>query len=393
MSNPAHSGQPADKLRILLLLLYYHPHPTGLTYYAKTLAEGLAARGHDVTVLAARHSSETHRGESRENGVRVLRLWAPIRLSRGMIMPAYPWHLLRLLREHDVVNIHSPMLESALAAFLARRANVPAIATHHADLVLPAGMVNKLITRLMYANHTCMARNVASMVCYSEDNRQNSVFLAPYRDKTKPIYPPIHIPEPQPAQVEALRTAWRHEGGPLIGFSGRFAQEKRPDLLIRSLEVVNRTYDGARVIFAGEKEIPYENTWKRFRGLVESNESQLVFLGLLRDKQALANFYAACDVLVVPSDIDNFPLVQGEAMLCGTPVVATSIYGNRVAVRVTGMGKLAEKGDPRSIGEAIVDVLAAPQKFTKPREAIARVFSREKTLDDYEALFLQLVKG
>ncbi len=389
MTRSAHSGNRDGKLRILLLLLYYHPHPTGLTYYVKTLAEGLAARSHDVTVLAAHHAAETPRGESQENGVRVLRLWAPIRLSRGMIMPAYPWHLRRLLREHDVVNIHSPMLESALAAFLARRAKVPAIATHHADLVLPKGFMNNLITKLMFANHTRMARSVDCMVSYSEDNMQHSVFLAPYREKTMPIYPPINIPEPQTGRVEQMRAAWRHEGGPLIGFSGRFAQEKRPDLLIRSLDIVNQTYRNARVVFAGEIEIPYEDTWNRFRGLVKCKESQLIFLGLLRDKQELANFYAACDVLVVPSDIDNFPLVQGEAMLCGTPVVASGIYGNRVAVSVTGMGKLAKKGDWRSIGEAIVEVLAAPQNFIKPREAIAQIFSKEKTLDDYEALFIE----
>ena len=139
MSSDAPGGASNRKLRILMLLLYYHPHPTGLTYYVKTLAEGLAARGHDVTVLAAHHSKETPAGESLENGVRAIRLWAPIRISRGLIMPAYPLRLYRLLLQHDVVNIHLPMLESGLAAWLARQRRLPVIATHHADLVLPKG--------------------------------------------------------------------------------------------------------------------------------------------------------------------------------------------------------------------------------------------------------------
>ena len=108
----------------------------------------------------------------------------------------------------------------------------------------------------------------------------------------------------------------------MIGFCGRFAEEKRPDLLIRSLNVINKSYPNARVVFAGEYEIPYEDTWIRQRELVEQFGAQLRFLGLLKSKQELANFYAACDVLVVPSDIEVFALVQGEAMLCGTPVVA-----------------------------------------------------------------------
>lgn len=42
-------------------------------------------------------------------------------------------------------------------------------------------------------------------------------------------------------------------------------QEKRPDILIRSLEVINRKYPNARIVFAGQYNIPYEDTWQRIR--------------------------------------------------------------------------------------------------------------------------------
>lgn len=376
-----------------MLLLYYHPHPTGLTYYVKLLAEALVQRGHEVTVLAARHTNETPLGEQMLNGVRVVRLWAPIRLSRGMIMPSYPWRLFHLLRENDVVNVHMPMSESALLALTAAIANIKIVATHHADLVLPKGPINNLITKTMFAMHQILARRANCIIGYSEDNANHSFYLTPFREKVKAVYPPVVIPEPQPDQVLQLQAEWRHQGGPLIAFSGRFAEEKRPDLLIRSLEIISRKYPNARVVFAGETDVPYEDTWNRFSDLVERNRSQLRFLGLLTSKQELANFYAACDVLVVPSDIEVFALVQGEAMLCGTPVVATDIYGGRVAVSVTGMGKLATKGDWRSIGSAIVEVLDDPDRFIKPREFIESIFSVEKTIDEYEAIFYEYAKS
>ena len=136
------------------------------------IAEALAKRGHMVTVLAARHTTETPVGESMLNGVRVVRLWAPIRISRGMIMPFYPLRLFRLMRKHDVVNIHVPMLESALVAFLAGIAGVKLIATHHADLILPKGVVNNLITNAMFALYKYMARRVPCIVGYSKDNAE-----------------------------------------------------------------------------------------------------------------------------------------------------------------------------------------------------------------------------
>src|SRR5882724_12660002 len=81
---------------VLICLLYYVPHRTGLTLYVQQLAEQLAARGHRVTVLCAHHSPQTPLGESVENGVRVVRLKPlPIAISRGKLMPGYPWAIFR----------------------------------------------------------------------------------------------------------------------------------------------------------------------------------------------------------------------------------------------------------------------------------------------------------
>ena len=378
--------QSNRKLKILIVLLYYHPHSTGLTHYVRMLAEELVCRGHKVTVVASRHDRESPLGETMFDGVRVVRLWAPITLSRGRIMPTYPWAIYRLLREHDVVNIHVPLLETALVAFLAGIAGVNVIPTHHGDLILPKNPVNNLITKIMFAFYKYMAKRAPCIIGLSDDYADNSYYLLPFRDKVKIIYPPMIIPEPDPAGTRDLREKWQHEGGPLIGYAGRFVQEKRPDLLIRSLEVINTKYANARIVFAGEYDISYEGTWQREQDLVEEYKSQLIFLGLIRDKQQLANFYAACDVLVMPSDSDCFPLVQGEAMLCGTPVVMTDIAGGRVAVTITGMGKLAKQGDWKSIGETTLEVLEDLGQYIKPRHDIASVFSFEETVNRYESI-------
>ena len=377
------------KLKILVILLYYHPHPTGLTHYVRMVSEELVRRGHQVTVVASCHSQELPLGTTMLNGVRVERLWAPINVSRGRIMPFYPWSIFRLLREHDVVNVHIPLLETALVAFLAGIVGVKVIPTHHGDLVLPESRFNTFITKTMFAFYKYMARRAPCIIGLSDDYADNSYYLLPFRDKVRIVFPPMIIPEPEPEGARRLREQWQLEGGPVIGYCGRFVLEKRPDLLIRSLEVINRKYPNARIVFAGDYDIPYEGTWERHQDLVAEYDSQLVFLGLLRDKQELANFYAACDVLAMPSDSDCFPLVQGEAMLCGTPVVMTDIPGGRVAVTITGMGRLAKKGDWQSIGETICAVLDDPEAYRKPKDFIASIFSFEDTVDRYEALFYE----
>jgi len=380
------------KLKILMLLLYYHPHPTGLTYLAQVIAEGLASRGHEITVLVARHTKDTPLGECMHNGVRVIRLWAPIRVSRGFIMPSYPWRLYRLLRQHDVVAMFTPMFESALGAFLARAAGRKIVASHTSDLILPKSAANKFVTAMMSAIFRYMARRSACIISLSADYADNSAWLAPFLAKVRAVYPPIAIPEPDMKSAKRLRRKLRHNDGPLIGFSGRFVEEKRPELLIKSLEVINTKYPDARIVFTGQHEIPYEDTWARHRPLMEKFRAQLKFLGLLETKQELANFYAACDVFVLPSDSEGFAMAQVEAMLCGTPVVMTDIPGGRVAVQQTGMGKLAQPGDWRAIGETILEVLDNRERFVKPRKQIAEVFSVDDTLDKYEATFREFAR-
>jgi glycosyltransferase involved in cell wall biosynthesis len=238
-----------------------------------------------------------------------------------------------------------------------------------------------------------MARRAHRLIAYSHDYADHSYYLRPFRDRVSVVYPPIKMPMPDAERTQELRQQWAHDGGPLIGYSGRFVREKRPDLLIRSLEVITKHYPNARIVFAGQYDIAYEDTWETHQALIEQWREHLIFLGNITSREAMANFYAAMDVLALPSDTECFALVQVEAMLCGTPVVMTDTPGGRVPVNVTGMGKLAPLGDWRGIGQAIVDVLDAPEAYHKPREIIAAQFSFDETINRYERHFRAAANG
>jgi glycosyltransferase involved in cell wall biosynthesis len=304
-----------------------------------------------------------------------------------MVMPAYPLRALQLIAEHDVVSIHTPMLETALISVLAGLTGRKVIATHHGDLLLPAGLANRVIQGIMFMLFRFMAARAPRLIAYSQDYADHSYYLKPFLDKVAVIYPPIHMPRPDPQRAEILRHSWSADGGPVIGFAGRFVEEKRPDLLIQALEVINQTYPNARIVFAGEYNIKYESTWEKYQPIVQQYRDQLIFLGLVNDMQFMADFFAACDVLALTSDSECFALVQVEAMLSGTPVVMTNTPGGRVPVMKTGMGKLVEPGDWQSIGEGLVEVIQHPEKYRRPREEIERIFSFEETVDRYEQHF------
>ena len=370
---------------VLVALQYYAPHRTGLTLHAQYVAEALAARDHRVTIVTARHDRTTPRDEEWVNGVRVVRLWAPIRISRGMLMPAYPWAAARLLARHDVVLVHTPLAETWLWAFLARRLRRGLVITHHGDLVLPGGLLNRVLERVTFRLYRAAARQADRILAYSDDYRDHSAYLAPFRDKTAVVHPPIRIPQPDAARAAERRREWLGSAGThLIGYAGRFVEEKRPDLLLHALPRVQQRFPGARLVFAGQYDLAYETFWRRNQALVEARRPHLTLLGLLPDAQGMADFYGACDVLALPSDTECFGLVQVEAMRCGTPVVATDIPGARVPVRTTGMGELVPPGDAAALADALVRVLADPQRYRKPLASIDAAFSLEGTADRYE---------
>src|SRR5262245_24534024 len=140
-------------MRILMVLTYYHPHWTGLTANAKRLAEGLAARGHSVTVFTSRHQSDLAPQET-VHGVDVIRAKVWFRVSRTVVMPWFPVSAVRLMRYHDILMIHTPLPELPLVTLGARVMGKPALAVHHGDVVMPSGLLNRLFESTMLASMT-----------------------------------------------------------------------------------------------------------------------------------------------------------------------------------------------------------------------------------------------
>ena len=77
-------------------------------------------------------------------------------------------------------------------------------------------------------------------------------------------------------------------------------------------------------------------------------------------REALADWYRAADVSVVPSHSESFGLVAIEAQACGTPVVASAVGGLVTAVDDGVSGLLVATREPGAFADAISRVITNP---------------------------------
>ncbi len=383
-------------IRVLIVLTYYRPHTSGLTIYAERLAKGLARRGHAVTVMTSRYDRALPLTEE-QDGVRVVRVPVAFRVSKGVIMPTFGFIATRLVRSHDVVSLHLPQFDAAGVAARARLMGKPSTLTYHCDLKLPAGPFNGFVNRVVDVMNHLAGLLADRVVAYTDDFAVHSPFLSRFAHKTVVIPPPVELPPASPEEVETFARRVGLDGcGPVIGMAARLAAEKGVEVLLEALPRVLEVYPNARVLFAGQYQnvLGEEAYARRLAPLLERYRDRWTFLGVLSPKE-MAAFYPNLDVIVVPSlnSTESFGLVQVEAMLCGTPSIASDLPGVRQPVLQTGMGEIVPVGDSRALAEAILRVVGQRERYIRPREEIARRWSTEQTAAAYEALFEQLLAG
>jgi glycosyltransferase involved in cell wall biosynthesis len=235
---------------------------------------------------------------------------------------------------------------------------------------------------------------VPSIVAYTDDFATHSPFLSRFRKKVEIIPPPVEIPDTTEADIQSFKQRYNLTG-PVIGMAARLAAEKGVEVLLDALPRIIAQYPDARVLFAGpfEQVLGEEAYARRLAPLFEKYANNWTFLGTLSQRE-LATFFHVCDVVTVPSlnSTESFGLVQVEAMLCGTPSIASNLPGVRQPPTQTGMGLVVPIGDAPALGDAILTILADPQRFQRSRDEISARYSTDRTVREYEALFERLSK-
>jgi glycosyltransferase involved in cell wall biosynthesis len=382
-------------MKIMIVLTYFQPHKSGLTVYAVRQARALSDMGHQVTVLTSQYDRALPTQEWID-GVQIIRLPVAFRLSKGVIMPRMPFKAWRLIGKTDIVNLHVPQVDAALVALLSRLRRKPVVLTYHCDLKMPPGWVNQLAGWVANLANRMSASLAQAIVHNTRDFAEHSTFLINYLDKLTVIQPPIIGALVTAEDVKAFTEKYAIQTGRrIIGMVARLAAEKGVEYLVQAMPEVLKSLPDAQVIFVGE----YQNVFgegayqQKLLPMIQALGDHWAFLGVVTEKEKTA-FYHISDVLVLPSinSTESFGMVQVEALICGTPVVATDLPGVRQPVRTSRMGEIIPVMDADALAKAIIKVLKAKVRVDPAVVSnLAAYYAPETVAEAYDALYRSLI--
>lgn len=335
-------------MKIVQVTPYYHPHIGGVESYVYYLSKHLKGDGHDVTVMTARYDKSLPE-EERHEGIRIMRTKQTMNLYTTPVTPQLKRDI--LVEDWDMVHTHAPPpLSSYYIAKAKKKANFPVVMTYHCDLEIPVkfGSFITDIYRKTFGRYTL--KRMDSVFVTTETYAATSKAVWDAHAKVIPLGVDIERFRPDNSGKE-IRKRYGLGRSKVVMFVGRLAYHKGVNHLIEAAGI----YTKAKYLIVGAG--PKEAAFKRLAA-ASRNSKNIIFTGKASDKD-LPKFFAACDVLVLPSvsRLEAFGFVVLEALATGRPVITSDMPGMREVV-VDGVdGFLAEPMNPHDIARKLKNLL------------------------------------
>jgi glycosyltransferase involved in cell wall biosynthesis len=174
-------------------------------------------------------------------------------------------------------------------------------------------------------------------------------------------------------------------GYPLLISVGYLIERKGHGIAIDALAELLPTFPEAKLLIIGEgpERKKLEQQVKKL-GL----DDKVNFTGALPNTD-LARWYSAADALLLCSSREGWANVLLESMACGTPVVATRIWGTPEVVANDTAGRLIEERDGKHLAQGIKSLFSSYPDRDQVR-TYAENFSWRNTTEAQLTLFKQI---
>jgi glycosyltransferase involved in cell wall biosynthesis len=375
-------------VKILFFSPYFYPYISGITISPKRILDHLKKNG-DITVLTFPHNNKLSKGEN-INKLNIIRMPYLFKISKGFISPQSLIYFYKYAKESDLIILNQPNFEGLFLAIIAKIFRRKIVSIFHCQVFLEGSLLTKIINFTLNTSMIIQLRLSDKIVVYTKDYINSLSYFKKFTNKTFEILPPIEESVSDKKLLTKLLKLKKNDI--LIGYAGRISSEKGLEYLLQSIDRLDKLKKNIKLVFAGPygKDVVGENQYyNKIITMLNKYKIKHIFLGNLTSEQ-LSAFYKSIDVLVLPSinQTEAFGMVQAEAMLAGTPVIASNLPGVRVPIKLTKMGKIVEPKNSEQLSQAILEILKNKNKFVNNKliKNAQEIFDINKVYKFYENL-------
>ncbi len=265
-------------------------------------------------------------------------------------------------RDFDLIDAHYFFPDGVAAIRLGRRLKKPVVITARGtdvnlipELPGPRRMIQEA------------AREAAGIIAVSQALKDAIVGLGIPGERVTVLRNGVDLDLFRPDAREETRARLGLLGPTLLSV-GHLIERKGHELVIGALPSLPHF----RLLIAGDG--PERARLERLSKTLKVSE-RVSFLGALPHEQ-LHKIYAAADALVLASSREGWPNVLLESMACGTPVVASNIWGNPEVVSRPEAGVLMGERSAAGVAEGVRRLFGA-----LPARAATRRYAEEFSWD------------
>jgi len=346
-------------MKIIQISPYFPPHVGGVEYHVKELADGLARRGHQVSVASScgRWTGELVRIPS------IDLFYSPMPIK----LPKF---------EADVYHSHIP---SPLFAFMLRSAS-PHVVTYHNDVVVPR-MVNghdmpRPFAAALERINELLVRPVLEeaeiVIATTKSYALTSPVLKDYLDKLRIVPNAVNVSlYPQERKKENY-----------VLYAGRMLSYKGVESLLFAMSEVQKSAD-LDLLLVGDG---YDRS--RLEEMATQLHVRAKFTGRL-ERSMFIDTISRAEMLVLPTQnrLEAFGIVLLEAMACMTPVLAFDTPGVNEVAENGGLVYSSTEELSRLILQLHENEPLRLLIGQKGRKAVEENYSWKRVLDSMESIY------
>ncbi len=368
-------------MRILFVIENYLPHIGGVEVVFSQLAQGLAKKGHEVTVLTHRIKGTAKKGII--NGVKIERV--SCLGSRYLFSFLAIPRAIQLAKNSDIV--HTTTFNGAPPAWIAAKiCKKPSIITVHevwldfwstlTEMNIISRTVHQLLEKLIYL------LEFDRYVAVSKFTKNDLLRIGIQKKKVTHVYNALDYKLFNPKNY-SKKNSRKKLGIPNNQFTyfayGRPGISKGFEYLILAVAKISKEIPNSKLILMLSKDPAYN---KRLNALKELIEKEGVKKNITiiepAARRELPETIIAMDCVVVPSIREGFGFAALEPCAMGVPVVSTNAASLPEVVH--GKFILVPPKDSNRIANAVIDV-----HRKKYKKSPAKIFSADKNISGYLA--------